>query len=107
MPFITALFAGLVSLLPQLVWKVLGAVGIGLVTYQGAKAALDVLKASVVSQIGGMSADVLNLIALLQVDKAITVLFSAIVVRWTFAGMKAATGAITKVGPVAGGSGGA
>lgn len=103
MPFITALFAGLVSLLPQLVWKVLGAIGIGTVTYLGARSLLDSILAQVQANIGGMSSDVINLLAVLQVDKAITVLFSAIVVRWTFAGMKAATGAVTKVGPVSGG----
>lgn len=103
MLFITALFAGLVSLLPQLVWKVLGAIGIGTVTYLSVRSLLDTILAQVEANIGGMSSDVIGMLGVLQVDKAIMVLFSAIVVRWTFAGMKAATGSVTKIGPVSSG----
>ena len=72
------------------------ALGVGTVTYLGVKALVDSAKANIQSQFAGFTSDMLDVISVMRVDDAITVIFSAIVARLSIKGLTAA-GAISKV----------
>lgn len=90
MPFVTALLTGLATLLGPMLLNFLFSLGVGFITYVGIKALVDAALAQVVALVGGMSAEVVTLLAVMNVDKAITIIFSALAVRLTLMGMNAA-----------------
>lgn len=95
-PLAVGIWAAFSAIAVPLVVRILIALGIGSVTYVGIKALFDSLLANVQSQFAGFPTEVLDVIAVMRVDDAVTVLFSAIVVRLAFAGLTAA-GAIQRV----------
>ncbi|MFC5475913.1 DUF2523 family protein [Paraherbaspirillum soli] len=76
--FLPALMGALASLMASLVWRAVLAIGIGFITYTGSTVALNAMKQAVVSGFSGMPADMVNLLAFLWIDKALSVLFSAV-----------------------------
>lgn len=95
MPIVLWALRGLSVLFSALVPRILISLGIGIATFAGVKTLVDQAKALIVTQLGGLSGDVINVLALCKVDVAINILFSALIVRLTLQGMSAA-GAITR-----------
>ena len=96
MPLIVALWTAFVAIVPGLVTRVLIAAGVSLATYGGVTALLDGTLDTVVGSMNGVGTLAKSLIGVCQVDKAVTVIFSALVTRMTFAGLTA-SGALKKV----------
>jgi hypothetical protein len=82
--FVPALVGALAAAMASLVGRVIIALGIGFVTYKGISVMLDAMRAQVVSSVSGMSADAVQFAAYLWVDKALTIVFSAITISLSF-----------------------
>lgn len=87
MPYLVALLvtAGL-----ELVWKLLLSLGIGVTTYT---VALPALKAFINSYFTGLPSNVLQMLGILRIDIAITIIISAAAANLTY---RVAVGAITR-----------
>jgi len=92
--FIAALLGGLLQIAASLVGRVLIALGIGVVTYTGAQAVLDVLKAAIIANLQA-AGPLIPWLALAKVDVAISIILSAVGIRLVLQGLSAA-GSITK-----------
>lgn len=90
-----AVFIG--SIIRPLIARILLALGLGVVTYVGGGSLIDAVKDEVINQFGGLSADLVNLLSTLQVDKCVTVLLSAYAVRFALSGLKTGSKAISHV----------
>lgn len=85
--FLAALIGGLVSVASSIVGRVLIALSIGYVAYSGLSALLDTIKAQVISYLVGAPATVVSIMALLKVDVAVSIIFSAYAARLILAGL--------------------
>lgn len=88
---VAALLGGLLQFAASMVGRVLIALGLGFVAYQGVGLALDSFKTLVVDSLNGMPAQVLQVLGLLQVDRAVNILSSAVLVRMTINGLMSGT----------------
>lgn len=84
--FIAALLGGLVSAAGSFVGRALIALGIGVVAFTGVSAALNVVRGQVIDAMNE-AGPLLDILALLKVDVAITILFSAITARLVLNGL--------------------
>lgn len=91
---VSALLGALASGMGSLVGRVLIALGIGFATYQGVDLGIATLKEQAVNSVKGLPADAVGLIGYLWIDKALTVVFSAVVVALS---MKAIGGSVKKM----------
>lgn len=78
--FLAALMGALATAAGSLAGRVLLALGIGFVTYKGVDVAVTTVKQNVISSVGGLPAQALNLFGYLWLDKALTIIFSAVAV---------------------------
>lgn len=85
--FVAALIGGLIQASATLVGRVLIALGIGFVTYTGVSSLILVAQSSITSSLSGIDPAVLNLLAVLEVDTAITMIFSAYSARMVLLGL--------------------
>lgn len=92
--FIPALIGGFSAAMGTLAGRALVALGFGFVTYQGIDLGIGVLKQNVITSVQGLPADAMGLIGYLWLDKAITVVFSAIAAAMA---MKLANGQMKKL----------
>lgn len=84
---IPALIGALVSLFASVVGRAVVALGIGFVTYKGIAIAIGIMKDSVMTGISSLSADAVGLVGFLWIDKALTVVFSAVAVAIAMKGI--------------------
>ena len=95
-PLAAGLLAGLAAGIGPLVIKALGAIGVGVVTYVGVSALLDEAYTIITANLtGGPFPQLIAVLGVMQIDTAITMIFSAFAVRMTLKGV-GATGAISK-----------
>ncbi len=92
---IATIVGALVEVCKSLVGRVLVALGISFVTYQGFDATLGWVKSDVISRIGALPPDVVGLLGVLQVDVCINILFSAYMARLGVMGLT--NGTITRM----------
>lgn len=78
--FIPALVGALASAMGSFIGRAIIALGIGTITYTGISLGIDSLKASAMSAVNGLPADALGLVGYLWMDKAMTIIFSAVAV---------------------------
>jgi hypothetical protein len=64
-----------------LAFRVIAALGVGIVTYVGIGAMLDAAKAEIVSLTAGLGTYVAQAVVLMRIDDGVTVVFSAIAAR--------------------------
>jgi len=76
-PLILAFFGGFSLSIPSLVARVLGALGMGFITYQGGQILLDRLKALLENQMTGLDSPYVGILGLMKIDDAIGVIVSA------------------------------
>ena len=79
-PFVPALIGGLAGAMGSLAGRALIALGIGFVSYTGIDLAIGAIKSQVLTSVQAVPVDALNLIGYLWLDKAMTVVFSAITI---------------------------
>jgi hypothetical protein len=77
--FISALLGGLATVLTSLVGRILFALGISYVSFTGITTMSDYAMSLVKNSLGGLPIEILNLVAYMWIDKAITLVFSAVV----------------------------
>jgi predicted naringenin-chalcone synthase len=70
--------AGLALVAGSIAGRVLLALGVSAITYTGSTVALNAMRSTVISSFSGMPADMVNLMAFLWIDKALSVLFSGV-----------------------------
>lgn len=92
--FIPALLGALATAMASLVGRVVIALGIGFVTYTGITISITAMRDSVIASMQGLPADAVSLASYLWIDKALTVLFSAVTISLT---MKLTEGAVKKM----------
>lgn len=92
--FIPALVGALGAAMASYAGRIFLALGFGTVTYTGISAGIAAIKSQVISGINGMPAEMVGLIGYLWVDKALTIVFSAIAAALT---LKTVAGSIKKV----------
>jgi hypothetical protein len=71
--------------------RLLVGLGVGVVSFIGVKAGVEFAKAQVVGLISGAGAWAVQWVGFLNIDKVITLLFSALLVRWVLKGLDKAT----------------
>jgi len=77
MPLLWALGGLLLNLVGSIAGRALLALGMGYVTYKGMNTGIDWLITYIKSSVNGLPVDIVQLLAYLWVDKAISLLFSA------------------------------
>lgn len=88
MPFlVSALIGGLIQALGTIVGRILISLGIGFAVYSGISTTLDYVKSTITSNLSGLPADVVAIASVTQIDTAVSIIFSAIVVRLTIQGL--------------------
>jgi len=85
--FIGSLAGALLSLVGSHVLRVLTALGLGILTYEGFSAALDFFKNPVLSSFSGLPADILSLLGYMKVGKSLTIIFSALLASVAIKGL--------------------
>jgi hypothetical protein len=85
---VSALIGGLIQALGTIVGRLLISLGIGFVAYQGIDTTLDYVKSVIVSNLQGLPADVVTIASVCQLDTAVSIIFSAIVVRFAIQGLQ-------------------
>lgn len=91
--FVPALMGALATAMGTFVGRAVIALGVGFVTYKGIDVSIGFMKDSVLSGVRGLPVDALNLVGYLWIDKALTVIISAISAAMT---MKAVGGSVKK-----------
>jgi hypothetical protein len=81
--FLPALIGALAGAMATFVGRAILALGVGFVTYKGIDTGIGALKTMAMDGVRGLPADALQLVGFLWLDKAMTVIFSAVVVSIT------------------------
>lgn len=82
--FVAQLLGGLAAAMGTLAGRALLALGIGFVSYQGIDLGVQSLAQNVISSFQGLPAQLVRFLAFMWIDKAITVLISAVTVALSF-----------------------
>jgi hypothetical protein len=90
-----SLIGGLAQAATSLVGRVLIALGIGYVTYAGLDVLLDFIKTRVFQELLSVDPTIIGIMAVLNVDRAINVVLSAIAARLLLNGLT--SGSITRM----------
>ena len=85
----------ILSIAGALTRYVLIAAGVSALVYTGLSAGLSALQSSVFSTLGGLPGNALNMLALLRIDEAICIIFSALAFRLVVMGL---TGGVIRRG---------
>lgn len=95
MPALLPLIGGmLLTLVSNIVFRVLVALGVGWVTFTGAQGLVDTVANLVDSQLGGLPLPIKQTLGLLQIGVCINILISAYTIKMTMMGFSRATGAL-------------
>lgn len=89
--FVSFLLGGLLNLAGSLAGKVLIGLGISVVTYTGISSSIDWLKTGAVNAFMGLPANVVGMLSLMHVGSCVSMVFSAVVVKYTLAGLASGT----------------
>jgi len=81
--FISGLVGALAAAMGSFVGRAILALGVGTITYTGISVAINSIKTNVMSSVSSLPADALGLVGYLWMDKALTIVFSAVVTSLT------------------------
>lgn len=84
------LMSALLLLVEPIISKILGALGVGFVSYLGVQGLLSYLEGQIASSLSGTSSDIVQILGLMGFGKAVSIVLSALSVRATLAGMNSA-----------------
>lgn len=96
MPILIALSGVLIQITSTLLGRVLLSLGFGMVSYTGFSILLDSIIAGLKGSFGGMSAVMLNFVAWMWVDKALSIIIAAVNTSLSIQLAGAAGGALRK-----------
>jgi len=85
--FLAALLGGLIQAAGSIAGRVLLALGFGYVAYTGITTALDGLKGAAISYLTGAPAQIIVIMSMLKVDRALSLIFAAVAVRLLLDGL--------------------
>ncbi|PUA96083.1 uncharacterized protein DUF2523 [Acidovorax sp. 107] len=92
MPAFIGMFGGmLLSLVGSLVGRVLASLGMSLVTFYGMTQAIDFLKGLIVQNLSQLPATVVQILALMKVGTALSIVFSAMFASMLLNGLNSDT----------------
>lgn len=89
--FIAAIGGMLINLVGTLVGRVMVALGLSVVTYNGINAALDALKGQAISSFNSLPSETLSIISMMRVGECISIVSSAIAARLVLNGLTGGT----------------
>lgn len=89
--FVSYLLGGLLNLAGSLAGKVLIGLGISVVTYTGVSTSIDWLKTGVITSLSGLPQNVIGMLSLMHVGSCVSMIFSAVVVKYTLSGLTSGT----------------
>jgi len=89
--FLAALIGGLVAAAGSFVGRVLIALGVGFVTYQGIDVALGQFKDLFVASAGNLSGDIAGMLGVLKIGTGVNIIMSALTARLILNGMTSGT----------------
>ena len=92
--FVPYLWGALATAMASLVWRAVFALGFGFISYKGIDTAIGALKNQVITSMQGIGGDAASLAGYLWIDKALSVVFSAVVVALS---MRALTGTVKRL----------
>lgn len=92
--FIPALIGALAVAMASLVGRIIIALGISFVTFTGITIAITSLKTQAIASVNSLPSEVLSFLGFLWIDKAMTIIFSAIVASLA---MKSIGGSVKKM----------
>lgn len=92
--FIPALMGALAAAMATFIGRAILALGVGFVSYKGIDTGIGFLKDAAISGVRGIPGDALQLVGYLWMDKALSVVFSAVAVSLT---MRALGGTLKKM----------
>lgn len=92
--FLAALLGGLVSASGSIVGRVLLSIGMGFVCYTGFSILFDWIRDAVFDKLLGLDPFLMQVLAMLEIDAAVSILFSAFLTRLLMSGLTG--GSITK-----------
>lgn len=78
--FIPALVGALAGAMGSFIGRAIIALGIGTITYTGLSVAIASFKTSVITSVSSLPSDAVALVGYLWVDKALSIIFSAVVI---------------------------
>lgn len=91
LPVVLASLGGvLINSARGMVMQVMIALGVSVVTYQGMDTAITWAKSQAIANLRGLPADMVGLLAYMGVGQAISIIFSAMVMRMTLQGISGA-----------------
>lgn len=98
MPALVAvLWGAFYAMIGSLVGRVLASLGMGFVSYTGINFMLNQIKQLVISQFAGAGSVILGVLYTAKLDVCISIIFSAVLIRFTLAGMSAANGTMKQI----------
>lgn len=98
MPSIIAvLWGAFYSMIGTMVGRVLFSLGMGYVTYSGFDYMLDKIKNQIIDNFTGAGPVVLGILYHAKVDVCISIIFSAILIKYTLSGFNKANGSFTRM----------
>lgn len=86
----------LMLLLENVFFKILLALGLSFATYKGLDGLFEIVKSEIISNFMNLDSVMLQILGILKIDKAITIIFSAYLIKITLSGFVA--GAKTSMG---------
>lgn len=92
---VALVFTAILAIAGPLISYLLKAFGIGLVSYTGLTVVIDFVVDEMKLYLNSLDPQIYNLMGILNVDVAITILSSAVIVKFTIGGLN--SGSITKV----------
>ena len=92
--FLPALIGALAGAMGSLIGRAVIALGIGYVTYKGLDVMIGALRDNVVAQVSGLSGQALQFVSFLYVDKALSMIMSAVVISLS---MRLISGGVKKM----------
>ena len=87
----SAFGGAILNIVGSLVGRLLVSLGIGVASYTGLTATMTWLKSGVSTAASGLNANVLGILSLMQVGSCISMVFSAMMIRFTLQGMQSDT----------------
>lgn len=81
---IPALVGGLATAMGSMVGRVILALGVGFVSYTGIEVLVDGLQENIITSVKGLPAQMVGMIGYMWIDKAVTVIFSAVSISISF-----------------------
>lgn len=98
MPVIIGILWGaFYSMIGTLVGRILFSLGMGFITYSGIDFMLNAIKAQVIASFTNVGPVLLGVLYTAKVDVCISILFSAVLIKFTLAGMNKVNGSITSL----------